>query len=106
MLLPVDRLRRAHDRGDAALPAELPLQPTQICVWRTDERVFHRALDPVEAEALGLALADASFGRLCEAIAEHHSEEEAPAHAASLLARWQRDGWLTAAMLESADATG
>jgi hypothetical protein len=87
-------VRLAHDRGQAALPGDLPASPTRICVWRTDERVFHRPLDPDEAEALELALAGESFGRLCEAIAARLTDAEAPARAASLLARWQADGWL------------
>ncbi len=93
---PVDRLRAAHDRGDAELPAGLAPDSTQVCVWRSNERVFHRALEPIEAEALDLARAGASFGRLCEAIAERLTDAEAPLRAAALLARWQQDGWLAA----------
>jgi hypothetical protein len=91
---PAHRLRRAHDGGAAELPAAPAPDPTRICVWRSEERVFHRALEPVEAEALARALAGASFGRLCEGIAERLSEAEAPQRAASLLARWQDDGLL------------
>jgi len=91
---PVDRLRRAHDQEEAELPAVGALLPTRVCVWRSEERVFHRALEPVEAEALARALAGASFGRLCEGIAERLSEVEAPQRAATLLARWQDDGLL------------
>jgi hypothetical protein len=90
----VDRLRAAHDRGDAELPAPVAPESTQVCVWRSNERVFHRALEPIEAEALSLARAGASFGRLCEAIAGRLSDAEAPPRAAALLARWQQDGWL------------
>jgi hypothetical protein len=93
---PVDRLRIAHDRGEATLAGELAPEATPICVWRSDERVFHRPLDPIEAEALALALAGASFGRLCEAIAERLSDAQAPPRAAALLSRWQQDGWLAA----------
>ena len=69
---PVDRLRAAHDRGDAELPAGLAPDSTQVCVWRSNERVFHRAL------------------------AERLTDAEAPLRAAALLARWQQDGWLAA----------
>jgi hypothetical protein len=93
---PVDRLRLAHDREDAELPAALAPLPTQVCVWRSEERVFHRALEPIEAEALALALAGACFGRVCEGIAARLAEAEAPLRAATLLARWQADGWLSA----------
>jgi hypothetical protein len=95
---PVDRLRRAHDQEEAGLPALIEPLPTRVCVWRSDERVFHRALEPIEAEALARALAGASFGRLCEGIAERLSEAEAPLRAASLLAGWQRDGLLSTAI--------
>jgi len=91
---PVDRVRRAHDQEDAALPAALAPLPTRVCVWRSEERVFYRALEPIEAEALARALAGAPFGRLCEGIAARLSEAEAPLRAARLLARWQADGWL------------
>jgi hypothetical protein len=91
---PVGPLRLAHDREEASLPVGIQPRPTPVCVWRKDERVFHRELDPVEAEALDTALAGASFGLLCETIAARLSDEEAPARAAELLARWQQDGWL------------
>ena len=93
---PVDRVRRAHDSDDAELPAALAPRSTRVCVWRSEERVFHRALDPIEAEALARALAGAPFGRLCEGVAERLSDAEAPLRAATLLARWQEDGWLAA----------
>jgi len=106
LTFPVDRVRLAHDRGDTELPAELVPVSTLICVWRSNERVFHRALDPIEAEALALARSGASFGRLCEAIAARLSDEQAPLRAASLLARWQRDGWLAALAQRDPDAAG
>jgi len=91
---PVDRLRRAHDSDQAEIPAALAPLSTRMCVWRSEERVFHRALEPIEAEALARALAGAPFGRLCEGIAARLSETEAPLRAAEMLARWQEDGWL------------
>ena len=94
---PVDRLRRAHDQEEAGLPAVSAPLPTRVCVWRSEERVFHRALEPIEAEGLARALAGASFGRLCEGIAARLSEAEAPLRAANMLARWQADGWLAQA---------
>jgi hypothetical protein len=93
---PVQRLRSEHDAGAAELPGTLAPQPTQLCVWRRDERVFHRALDPPEAAALELACHGASFGQLCETLAARLGEAEAPPRAAALLARWQQDGWLAA----------
>jgi hypothetical protein len=93
---PVERLRLAHDRGGAELLLELAPQPTQLCVWRAQERVFYRALAVDEAEALALAADGASFGELCELLAAHMPESEAPLRAASLLERWRTDEWLAA----------
>ena len=93
---PVQRVRQAVDAGDGELAAALAPLPTQVCVWRQEERVFYRALESVEAEALAGALAGAPFGRLCEGIAARLSEAEAPLRAAGLISRWQEDGWLAA----------
>jgi hypothetical protein len=95
---PVERVRQAHD-AEQALPVRLAPLPTQICVWRKDERVYYRALAPVEAEALGQALAGAPFGRLCEGMAARLSAAEAPARAAALLGAWQAEGWLAGSAL-------
>jgi hypothetical protein len=92
---PVERIRRAHDAEQAGLPARLEPLPTQICVWRQDERVYYRALEPLEADALRQALSGAPFGQLCEGIAAKLSAGEAPARAAGLLESWQAEGWLT-----------
>ncbi len=91
---PVERVRRAYDAEDSELPAALAPHSTQVGVWRHEERVFYRALEPIEAEALARALAGASFGRLCEEMAARLSEAVAPLRAASLVDRWQADGWL------------
>jgi hypothetical protein len=90
---PVERLRRAVDE-ESELPAPIESLSTQVCVWRHEERVFYRALEAVEAEALAAALAGEPFGRLCEGIAARLSEAEAPLRAASLVGRWQADGWI------------
>lgn len=96
LAFPVDRVRIAYDREAAEIPGELAPESTCICVWRTNERVFHRALEPIEAEALGLARAGSRFGEICEALAARLGEAQAPARAAALLARWQQAGWLAA----------
>ena len=90
---PVQRVRQAHD-AEQALPTRLEPLATPICVWRKQERVYYRALEPLEAEALGQALAGEAFGRLCEGIAAQLSAGEAPARAAALLGSWQAEGWL------------
>jgi hypothetical protein len=93
---PVERLRRAVDADESELPARIEPLSTQVCVWRREERVFYRSLEPIEARALAQALAGACFGRLCEGIAVRLSEAEAPLRAAGLVSRWQGEGWLAA----------
>jgi hypothetical protein len=90
---PAQRVRQAHD-AEQALPDRLEPMATPVCVWRRQERVYYRALEPLEAEALGQALAGEPFGRLCEAIAARVSSREAPARAAALLESWQAEDWL------------
>ena len=90
---PAQRVRQAHD-AEQALPDRLDPLPTKVCVWRKNERVYYRALAPLEAEALGQALAGEPFGRLCEGLAARASASEAPARAAGLLAGWQAEDWL------------
>jgi len=89
---PVHRILRAHDAGEplpGIAPAEIPL-----LVWRFEERVRYRTVDPAEARALALAGAGATFGAICEATAEHAGEDSAPALAAGWLSGWQREGLL------------
>jgi hypothetical protein len=95
LAFPVERLRRAVDADESELPARIEPLSTQVCVWRREERVFYRALEPIEAGALAQALAGAPFGRLCEGIAARLSEAEAPLRAAGLVSRWQEEGWLS-----------
>ncbi len=91
---PVQRLRTAQ-REEQELP-DLEAEPTALCLWRHDERVVHRELDPRESRALGVASTGADFGSLCVAAAEEVGEDEAPALAASWLARWVDDGLIRA----------
>jgi hypothetical protein len=81
-----ERNRRPH-------PAIAP-EATALCIWRREERVFHRTLDPLEAEALGAIAGGSPFGALCEQLAEQLGDAEAPARAAGWLARWIGDGLL------------
>ena len=89
---PVHALLRAHDAGEPApeiAPAEIAL-----AVWRREERVHYRTLEPAEAQALAQALAGAPFGEICERAAEALGESLAPARAAGWLSRWQAEGIL------------
>ncbi len=97
---PVQRLRRAFD-ADEPLPALAP-QPTPICVWRKEERVYHRALPPLEAACLRELARGASFGELCERAAAEAGEAEAAPLLLGCLRRWLDDACLSA--LEAAAA--
>ncbi len=64
---------------------------TAVRVWRQDGAVYHCAMDAFEREALDLVRAGATFGRVCEAMADLEPEAAA-AEAGALLARWVDDG--------------
>lgn len=91
----VDAAWAVHDVWSA--PAERPAPGcVRLRVWRQDWKVFHAAMDPIEADALRALVAGAPFADVCEAVAEHVASEEAPAEAGSLLARWIEDGLIVA----------
>lgn len=94
VLLRVDwpvQLLRAAQREERELP-EIRQQPTALCLWRRDEQVVHRELDPREAGALEAVAGAIAFGALCELVARDVGEDEAPALAASWLGHWVDDG--------------
>ena len=86
---PVHTLCAANREGRPH-PAISP-EPTALCVWRREERVFHRTLDLLEAGALGAVARQIAFGALCEQLAERLGDTEGPARAAGWLARWIED---------------
>jgi hypothetical protein len=90
---PAHLAREAFDRGRPA-PA-LPDEATTVLVWRKAERVFHRALDPLEAGALDLALRGEPFGAVCERVCGAVGEAATPARALALLERWLENGLFT-----------
>lgn len=92
---PVHELRRGTEAAGSEALAALRPASTRLAVWRADERVHERCLDPDEAEALALALRGADFGALCERLAASAGEREAPRRAAALLARWQAEAWIS-----------
>jgi hypothetical protein len=68
-----------------------------VLVWREDVNVFHRALEPLEAGLLRRAgSAPITFGELCGHLVDAVGEDDAPARAFALLARWVREGLLRA----------
>jgi len=78
----------------AAETARLAAEPTRLCVWRRDERTYHRRVDALEAEALARAEAGVRFGALCALASDRCGDAEAPALAAGWLARWLDDALL------------
>ena len=95
---PVHEAREQIDRepGETCPPGPPSLQarPTAICVWRCDERVRYRALEPLEAEALAALAAGAPYGEVCERVADAVGSAAAAGTAAALLARWISAGML------------
>lgn len=93
----VHDVRAAVDRGEApALPPRRAV--TRLCVWRRDRRVYHRALEAWEWEALQAAAAGRPFGEVCVVAADHMaSVEDAPQRLAAALAAWVADGLLARA---------
>lgn len=88
-------LLRAAQREEQPLP-EIDREPTDLCLWRHDERVVHREIDPRESRALRQVRGGTDFGGLCVAVAEDVGEDEAPSLAATWLARWLEDGLIRA----------
>ncbi|MFP8880491.1 MAG: hypothetical protein VCE43_14135, partial [Myxococcota bacterium] len=94
---PVHRIRRPWDDDHSIEAAISQLESLEsgfhpLLVWRTDERVSYRSLEPIEAAGLGIVLAGETFGSLCEHLAAEVGDGEAPKRAAVLLAHWQADG--------------
>jgi len=94
---PVNGIREAFD-AERPLPAIAP-EETAVCVWRRDERVFHRPMDRIEAACLGLVSEGATFGDLCGRIALEVGESETPARALGLLTNWIGQGLLSSVPL-------
>jgi len=95
---PVHRVRERFDREEAETAwdeaAPLWAEPTQVRVWRLDERVRYRAIPRLEGEALRAASAGEPFGAICERVAEVVGEAGAAREAAALLSSWISDGLL------------
>ena len=84
---PVERLREAHDAGEA-LPSLEP-EPTWALVHRRDERVRWRAIAAQEAEALAALAAGEDFATLC-------GRAESAQQVLGWLERWLAEGLLSA----------
>lgn len=68
-----------------------------LVVWREDNQVFHRTLEPLEVQALAqVASSETTFGSMCDLVCEAVDEEPAAQVAFQLLRRWAVDGLLRA----------
>jgi hypothetical protein len=84
--------REGHDDQDELALAEPDAAPRVLMVWRHELFVYHRPLEPLEDQALARADRGATFGAVCDLVAEHMSMAEAGPFAFQLLARWVQDG--------------
>jgi len=74
-------------------PAEPPApEPRTLLVWRHGAHVYHRPLTALAAAALARAEAGATFGQICDLVAERLPMDEAGPAAFQLLATWVSDG--------------
>jgi hypothetical protein len=88
----VDRIWRAVES-----PQPPPAAPGgTLLVWRRDVTVYHRMVDPLEAEALAAAREGTTFGALCAELGRDGDPAEAAQRAAALLGRWVADELLAA----------
>jgi hypothetical protein len=92
---PVLPLREAYERDESSEPPAARATNAAL-VWRRDELVRFRPLDPLEAELLERAAAGDPFEALCGAAARELGEDAAPARAAQLLASWVDAGLVAA----------
>ena len=92
---PVDRFWALATRGEKVI-AEAPTRSTSLLVWRKDEAVVHRRVEPLEEAALTLLGLGTRFDSLCEWAATETGESEAPALAAGWLEQWIADRLLAA----------
>jgi hypothetical protein len=67
----------------------------KVLVWRRNARVFHRNLDPAEADALDAASRSATFAEICEAVAADAGDQDPVAEMNRILASWLSNSLLT-----------
>ena len=77
-------------------PPPQPLPAQSWLLWRQDLSSYYRSLDQTEAACLGLAIAGASFGAICECAAESGTVENPALLAAQFLDTWLSGGLVTA----------
>jgi hypothetical protein len=70
-------------------PAELTVSaPGRWLIWRRGVITLFRSLDPLETELLEKLREGATFGLLCESMAQQVGDSDAPQRTASLLRGW------------------
>lgn len=89
---PVHSLHAAWS-ADRELPPIAPAQ-TVVLFHRRRERVVHRAIAPLEAQALGLVARGADFEAICTAMASALGDGDGPRLVVTLLERWIAEGLL------------
>lgn len=87
-----DLLRAVEDRRPWS-PAEQGA--VKVVVWRRNSRVFHRDLDPPEANALEAAAHSATFAEICEVVAATVPDQDPVGAMNRMLSRWLSDCLLT-----------
>lgn len=91
----VPPFRLAVEAEDPSPPApELLPSPVSWAIWRDGTKVLYRSLAADEAAAVDAARAGATFGTLCETLAETRDAENAAGMAAGLLRTWVDAGWI------------
>jgi hypothetical protein len=94
---PVDEIREGLLQRDEMPPQQLASAgAVQLRVWRQGFRVFQRRLDATEWAALHLVAGRATFGELCERLAEEIGEDDATQRVLHLLDLWLADDLLAA----------
>jgi hypothetical protein len=87
---------KAKDREES-LPVPAKQTRTEWLIWRQDLGVLYRSLDIIEAAAIDAIRHGASFGEMCESMAEHGAtEDQVPLLAAGYLKQWLTDQCLCA----------
>ena len=98
MQLAYPRAFAAWKAGEPSPQAVPPLPedgPFHVLVWRKDLEVFHRALEPAAAAALGAASRGEAFEAMCDAALAVDPTLD-PGAIVGWLARWLDDGLFTA----------
>ncbi len=91
---PAQRIRKAYDAGKGAVPL-IHRARARLLVWRREERVFYRAMAPLEEAGLAIVRVGETFGTLCKRVAVEVGEAKTPLRTLALLERWISDGLLT-----------